>query len=93
MSEDWDLSELMGAEKPETWIRLELSVKECEIVCVRNLEEANCCEWMSESREMRADTQDVKGKIVADNERHPNTSHLGGTPCKQYCLFSQSRNC
>lgn len=35
---------------------------ECEIVYIGNLEEANCCEWMSESREMRTDTQDFKRK-------------------------------
>lgn len=93
MSEDRDLLELMGTEKLETWIRLELSVKECEIVYARNLEEAYCCKWLSESREMRTDTQDFKGKIVADNGRYPNTSHLGGTQCEQYCLFNQSLNC
>lgn len=56
---------------------------ECEIVCMRNLEKANCYEWMSENADMRTGTQDLKGKIVADNERHPNTSHLGGTRCKR----------
>lgn len=55
---------------------------ECEIVYVKNLEGAKCYEWVSESREMRTDAQDVKGKIVADNERHSNTSHLGGTRCE-----------
>lgn len=56
---------------------------ECEIVCIRNLEEANCDGWMCENRDMRTGTQDLKGKIVADNECHPNTSHLGGTRCEQ----------
>lgn len=56
---------------------------ECEIVYIRNLEEANCYEWVSERRDMRTDSQDLKGKIVADNERHPNTSHLGGTRCER----------
>lgn len=46
---------------------------------LRNLEEVNCYKWMSESRETVTDTQDFKGKTVADNEHHPNTSHLGGT--------------
>lgn len=45
---------------------------ECEIVYIRNLEEANCYEWMSENREMRTDTQDFKGKIVAGNEHRHN---------------------
>lgn len=79
MSEDWDLLELMGAEELETWMRLKLSAKECEIVYIRNMEEENCYEWISESREMRTDTQDIKGKIVSVNEHYPNTSHFGGT--------------
>lgn len=52
---------------------------ECEIVYIRNLEAANCYEWMSESREMRTDTQDFKGKIFAGNEHHGNIFHLVGT--------------
>lgn len=52
---------------------------ECEIVYLRNLEEANCYEWMSENREMRTDTQDFKGKIVAGNENHHNIFNLVGT--------------
>ncbi|CAM9635363.1 unnamed protein product [Bubo scandiacus] len=77
--------------KPGTAAELRQSVSEvvrgsvlleCEIVYVRNLKEAKCYERMSESREMRTDTQDFEGKIVANNEHHPNTSHLGGTQCE-----------
>jgi len=50
MSEDCELLELMGAEKLEMGLRLQFSVKEYEIVCIRNLEEENCYEWMRESR-------------------------------------------
>lgn len=52
---------------------------ECEIVFLRNLEAANGYEWMSESREIRTDSQDFKGKIVAGNEHHRNIFHLVGT--------------
>lgn len=46
---------------------------------LRNLEAANGYEWMSESREIRTDSQDFKGKIVAGSEHHRNIFHLVGT--------------
>lgn len=36
VSDSCGLLELMGAEKLETWVKIELSVEECEIVYKRN---------------------------------------------------------
>lgn len=38
---------------------------ECEIKYVTILEEVLCYEWVSESKEMRADTEDFQRKTVA----------------------------